>query len=196
MKNYDIERILKPAFKLFLTYNYEAVTTTKLEEETGLTRGAIFFKHKTKEALFKAVIDNYIISFQSSSSKIQANSLKEFIELFLNGVEMRMKELQQLGITNLARGYFNLLYQAVQYYPSFSDTITAIFNNSINEWECIISKAKESGEIKPTCDVHSTALKFRYVYSGMSFEYSFDKRLDINKLRELFDKYYAEINNE
>ena len=24
MKNYDIERILKPAFKLFLTYNYEA----------------------------------------------------------------------------------------------------------------------------------------------------------------------------
>ena len=22
MKNYDIERILKPAFKLFLTYNY------------------------------------------------------------------------------------------------------------------------------------------------------------------------------
>lgn len=61
MKNYDIERILKPAFKLFLTYNYEAVTTTKLEEETGLTRGAIFFKHKTKEALFKAVIDNYII---------------------------------------------------------------------------------------------------------------------------------------
>lgn len=71
MKNYDIERILKPAFKLFLTYNYEAVTTTKLEEETGLTRGAIFFKHKTKEALFKAVIDNYIISFQSSSSKIQ-----------------------------------------------------------------------------------------------------------------------------
>lgn len=46
MKNYDIERILKPAFKLFLTYNYEAVTTAKLEEETGLTRGAIFFKHK------------------------------------------------------------------------------------------------------------------------------------------------------
>ena len=117
MKNYDIERILKPAFKLFLTYNYEAVTTTKLEEETGLTRGAIFFKHKTKEALFKAVIDNYIISFQSKSSKIQAESLKEFIEQFLNGVEMRMKELQQLGITNLAKGYFNLLYQAVQYYP-------------------------------------------------------------------------------
>ena len=57
MKNYDIDRILLPAFKLFLTYNYERVSTSKLEEETGLTRGAIFFKHKTKESLFKAVID-------------------------------------------------------------------------------------------------------------------------------------------
>lgn len=196
MKNYDIERILKPAFKLFLTYNYEAVTTSKLEEETGLTRGAIFFKHKTKEALFKAVIDKYIISFQSGSSKIQAKSLKEFIEIFLNGVEIRMRELQQLGSNNIARGYFNLLYQAVQYYPSFSDIITDIFNNTINEWESIISKAKESGEIKPTCDVHSTALRFRYSYSGMSFESSFYNRLDVNKLRELFDKYYEEIKNE
>lgn len=43
MKNYDIDRILRPAFKLFLMYNYESVSTAKLEEETGLTRGAIFF---------------------------------------------------------------------------------------------------------------------------------------------------------
>ena len=39
MKNYDIDRILRPAFKLFLMYNYESVSTAKLEEETGLTRG-------------------------------------------------------------------------------------------------------------------------------------------------------------
>lgn len=53
MKNYDIERILKPAFKLFLTYNYEAVTTAKLEEETGLTRGAIFSNIRIKNLYSK-----------------------------------------------------------------------------------------------------------------------------------------------
>lgn len=196
MKNYDIDRILKPAFKLFLMYNYESVSTSKLEKETGLTRGAIFFKFKTKEALFKAVIDNYIISFQSGASSMQAQNLKEFIDLFLDGVEMRMKEMQQLGITNLARGYFNLLYQAVQYYPSFSDIIKEMFDNSIKEWENIVNKAKESGEIKTSCDVHSTALKFRYSYTGMSFENSLNQKLDINKLRELFYKYYEELKNE
>lgn len=74
MKNYDIERILRPAFKLFLTYNYESVSTSRLEEESGLTRGAIFFKFKTKEALFKAVIDKYIFNFQSDSSNLKADT--------------------------------------------------------------------------------------------------------------------------
>lgn len=54
MKNYNIERILEPAFKLFLMYNYESVSTAKLEEATGLTRGAIFYKYKTKESIFNA----------------------------------------------------------------------------------------------------------------------------------------------
>ena len=90
MKNYDIERILKPAFKLFLMYNYEGVSTSKLEAESGLTRGAIFFKYKTKEDLFKAVIDKYVFTFQSSSSDLEIATLKDFIDLYLTKVENRM----------------------------------------------------------------------------------------------------------
>lgn len=197
MKNYDIERILKPAFKLFLTYNYEAVTTAKLEEETGLTRGAIFFKHKNKEPLFKAVVNKYVLEFKPGFTEFEEiNSLKDFIDTFLLDIERRMNEMYSLGIPDVHRGYFNLLYQALKYYPGSDVMISQMFDKGVQIWENIISKAKGSGEIKPTCDVHSTALKFRYGYSGMSFEYSFNKGLDINKLRELFSKYYEEIKNE
>lgn len=197
MKNYDIERILKPAFKLFLTYNYEAVTTAKLEEETGLTRGVIFFKHKNKESLFKAVVDKYVLEFKPGFTEFEEiNSLKDFIDTFLLDIERRMNEMYSLGIPDVHRGYFNLLYQALKYYPGSDVMISQMFDKGVQIWENIISKAKGSGEIKPTCDVHSTALKFRYGYSGMSFEYSFNKGLDINKLRELFSKYYEEIKNE
>lgn len=197
MKNYDIERILKPAFKLFLTYNYEAVTTAKLEEETGLTRGAIFFKHKNKESLFKAVVDKYVLEFKPGFTEFEEiNSLKDFIDTFLLDIERRMNEMYSLGIPDVHRGYFNLLYQALKYYPGSDVMISQMFDKGVQIWENIISKAKGSGEIKPTCDVHSTALKFRYGYSGMPFEYSFNKGLDINKLRELFSKYYEEIKNE
>lgn len=196
MKNYDIDRILLPAFKLFLTYNYERVSTSKLEEETGLTRGAIFFKHKTKESLFKAVIDRYILQFQSESSNIQAESLKEYIDLYLEGIEMRMEQMQSLGIANVHRSYFNLLYQALQYYPDFSDKVTEMFCENIKKWEEIVSAAKESGEIKSICDIHKTAVQFKYIYSGMAFEYSLNRGLDVNELRKIYYAYYNEIANK
>lgn len=196
MKNYDIDRILLPAFKLFLTYNYERVSTSKLEEETGLTRGAIFFKHKTKESLFKAVIDRYILQFQSESSNIQAESLKEYIDLYLEGIEIRMEQMQSLGIANVHRSYFNLLYQALQYYSDFSDKVTEMFCENIKKWEEIVSAAKESGEIKSICDIHKTAVQFKYIYSGMAFEYSLNRGLDVNELRKIYYAYYNEIANK
>lgn len=196
MKNYDIDRILLPAFKLFLTYNYERVSTSKLEEETGLTRGAIFFKHKTKESLFKAVIDRYILQFQSESSNIQAESLKEYIDLYLEGIEIRMEQMQSLGIANVHRSYFNLLYQALQYYPDFSDKVTEMFCENIKKWEEIVSAAKESGEIKSIYDIHKTAVQFKYIYSGMAFEYSLNRGLDVNELRKIYYAYYNEIANK
>lgn len=39
MKDYNIDKILRPAFKLYLTYNYESVSTSRLEKESGMTRG-------------------------------------------------------------------------------------------------------------------------------------------------------------
>lgn len=195
MKNYDIERILKPAFKLFLMYNYEGVSTSKLEAESGLTRGAIFFKYKTKEDLFKAVIDKYVFTFQSSSSDLEIDTLKDFIDLYLIKIENRMKEMHSLGIENIHRGYFNLLYQALKFYPDFDRKITELFDRGLRQWERIVQRAKKSGEIKSSCDTHEIAQTFRCIYSGMSFENSLNQGLSVEKLRVVFYSYYREIAN-
>lgn len=197
MNNYNIERILEPAFKLFLMYNYESVSTAKLEEATGLTRGAIFYKYKTKESIFKAVIDRYVFDFKPGSLDIKkVDTLKDFIDKFLIGVEERMKRLQLLGVPSIHRGGFNLLYQAAKFYPEFDVKISEMFNLGVQIWENIILKAKESGEIKPTCDVHQTALQFRYIYSGMAFENSLYGGLNIDLLRDLYYLFYKDLKNE
>lgn len=68
-----------------------------------------------------------------------------------------------------------------------------MFDLGVQIWENIIKEAKESGEIKPTCDVHKTALQFRYLYSGMAFEDSFFKGLNLYLLRDLFYSLYDEL---
>lgn len=195
MKDYNLDRILLPAFRLFMTYNYEKVSTSLLEKETGLTRGAIFYKLKTKEDIFKAVVDKFVLEVQSSNA-VESISLREYIDNYVERIKTRMNKLLDMNIDNMHRAYFNLIYQAIQYYPGFDRRIIAIFDESLKKWEAIIRMAKENGEIKPTCDVEALAQKFRYTYSGMSFECSLMNGLDVEKLKALYNSYYNEIKYE
>lgn len=51
------EEILDAARRCFARHGYEGATVARLEEETGLSRGAIFNYFPTKEALFVALVE-------------------------------------------------------------------------------------------------------------------------------------------
>ena len=50
------EEILEGAQRVFARHGYEGATVARLEEETGLSRGAIFSYFENKDALFVAVV--------------------------------------------------------------------------------------------------------------------------------------------
>ena len=52
------QEILAGARACFARYGYEGATVRRLEEETGLSRGAIFHHFKDKESLFLAVAED------------------------------------------------------------------------------------------------------------------------------------------
>lgn len=195
MKDYNLDHILIPAFKLFMTYNYEKVSTSLLEQETGLTRGAIFYKLRTKEDIFKAVIDRFIIELQSANVPV-GNSLIDFIDRYLKRIDERMSHLIELKLNNIHRAYFNLIYQALQFYPDFDKRITSIFQESLENWKEVVQIAVDNGEIKPSCNVEMIAQQFRYVYSGLSFESSILSGLNVIDLQRLYYSIYNEIKYE
>ena len=53
--------ILETAYTMFLYNNYEAVTINAIIKSTGLTKGAIYHYYASKEDLFKAVVDKYVV---------------------------------------------------------------------------------------------------------------------------------------
>lgn len=173
MKDYNLDRILIPAFRLFMTYNYEKVSTSLLEKETGLTRGAIFYKLRTKEDIFKAVIDKFIIELQATNVSV-GNTLIDYIDRYLERIGDRMAHLKNLEIDSVSghRAYFNLIYQALQFYPGFDRKIASIFQENLEKWKEVVQIAVDNGEIRPSCNVELIAQQFRYIYSGLSFERS------------------------
>ena len=194
MKNYDIDKILRPAFKLFLTNNYESVSTPKLEQESGLTRGALFYKHKSKAALFRAVVDRYILDFLSQGiAEPNHITLKEYIDTFLTALETRMNGMKALGVENIHRGFYNLMYEALKYYPDFDQKISLFFENGLKGWTAVVQQALDSGEIESKSDAVHVARRFQSLYTGIAFELSLNKGLDVESLREAYDDYYNSL---
>ena len=191
MKNYDIDKILRPALKLFLIYNYESVSTPKLEKESGLTRGALYYKHRSKEALFRGVVDRYILDFLSQGIAEPDNiTLKEYIDTFLNALNTRMDGLKELGVENVHLGFYNLMYEALKYYPDFDQKISLFFENSLKKWTAVVQQALDSGEIQSKSDAEHIAHRFQSLYTGIAFEMSLNKGLDLEVLREAYSEYY------
>lgn len=190
------DKILFGAFKLFLTKNFEKVTISDLEKALELSRGAIFYYMKNKEELFIRVIDKYILSPHNIENKFAAfkdSSLIEFINFYIDGINRTMKSIESCGVKNLSRCYFNLIFQALQYYPDFGILISKVFENELELWKRVINNALISGEIKKEYDADTLAMHFRYIYSGLSFEMCLKSGLDTNILMDLYMRYYNKI---
>ena|GEM_PF-285116 len=193
------EIILRGAFKLFLQKNYEKATIADIEQCIGMTRGAIFYHVKNKNELFMEVINTYILKTHDAKNKFKHKtdcSLKEFIGSYVEAVRETMAGIEALGIKNIHRAYFSLIYQAVQYYPDFDKQITRMFHQEYELWYEVVLRAYNTKEIRQDIVVESVARQFRYMYSGLSFEDSLKQGLDITALQQLYKNYYNQIKND
>lgn len=187
--------ILKEAFKLFLSKNFEKVTVVDLENAIGMSRGAIFYYTKNKNILFKEVVDKYILSAQSLENKMDVSpglSLLTYIYAYVDGVTKTMNYLKELT-GNTSEAYYGLITQAIRYYPGFKDKLVEIFDKDYDVWIKIVDAAFQNGEIKENIDVKITALKFRCAYLGLAYEMSLKTGLDSNSLLSLLLSIYGDI---
>lgn len=63
------QEILAAARACFARYGYEGATVRRLEEATGLSRGAIFHHFKDKESLFLAVAEDDAVEMASTVAR-------------------------------------------------------------------------------------------------------------------------------
>ena len=53
------EILYRAAFKLFISRQFEGVSLSDIENESGLTKGAIYYYASSKKELFRNVIEYY-----------------------------------------------------------------------------------------------------------------------------------------
>lgn len=191
------EQILLISFKLFLMNNFEKVTIELIEQESGFTRKTLYRHFGGKEKLFIKVCDRFILRTQDIEEKVPGvediDNFYGFIMKYVTGIKKVMGKMFGLGIENIYKYYFFLIMQANIYYPFFTDKVTELNDKEYRKWESELLKAIKNKEIKEDIDVELTALQFRNIFLGMSFEKSLTDGLDADLLLKTYLNIYNQI---
>ncbi len=189
------EEVLENALRVFAKMNYEKASQMEIAKACGLSKAGLIYYYPFKLDLFVAVIDKYVFGMQAAENKFRfrAASLSEFIDRYVAGVERTMRKLiSLLDDGNSPAGcsinfyYYHLMMQVRIYYPNVEERIAELFRQDYEFWKAAIQSAMDSGEIRSDLDLDDTAMMFRQVFFGLSFEQSFLRGLDTARLaREL-----------
>lgn len=164
------DTILKTAYNMFLYNNYEAVTINSIIKATGLTKGAIYHYYSSKEELFKAVVDKYMLENRIDNLGKFA-SLKDFIQFNINFVKEKISAL----VTNnpefrddMPINYLSLTVAAYRYYPNYKEIGNKYIEDQTKKWEALIKEAINKGELMNDIDIEATVELFINIGFGMS----------------------------
>ena len=130
------DEVLEKALRIFAKMNYEKASQMEIAKTCGLSKAGLVYYFPFKLDLFKAVVDKYVFDTQHSKNKFNftANSLSEFIDQYVAGVENTMQRLVHLlDDGNNPSGcsfnfyYYHLLMQVRLYYPNVEKKLAVIF---------------------------------------------------------------------
>ena len=178
---------------------YADVTTADLEEIIGLSRGAIYYKVKNKEGLYRAVIDKFVFELLSNSLEREELASNEtpflsFIMNELNLMKERMNSVRNSLIDANSTEYINLLSSAKFHYEGFNDRCKALEQEITQMWLTYYEKGLSAGELNQSIDPPLVVSMFRSLYYGDSFIQSITgNELEIDELKKKYLLLYNSI---
>ena len=176
---YTKEKILEEAFKLFLQKGYSEVSISVVQEELGIGRATLYYYFKSKEDLFKTVIDHYIIKYMESSLQIEPDAtVADMIESRIRLIIAQRDILLQSNNPNLT--FFNLTsikFIALLKYEDYRKKLESFRNKTIELWKMAINNSIRNKEIKE--DVNVDVLSELFANVKVSYESNFNNLIKV-----------------
>ena len=170
------EKILLVAFKLFVNNGYHNTSMQQLVNASELSKGAFYHYFKSKNELYKQVINRYFLSFYldinwSSYNKTELTTKEIEIEIqnfYLNFIP-QILSVTQNGLSE----YYIMYFEAFSILPEFKITVQEFYRNL----ELLLIKAVDNIE-----NPNKMATTIIAKYEGILFLLAINPSLEINAL--------------
>ena len=197
-KNNRKELLYRAAFKLFLMKQFDAVSISDIEKESGMTRGAITYYGGDKKGLFYDVVKQFIVDTQNIENKMsntEPESLKDFIDSYVHGCQntMNRSDYMDKSVQNASSAYMSLILQICRFFPDLHDMYLENRNKEMALWIRVLQHSIESREIIENINIIAVAKNFMNIFYGQSFLDSLSMGLNTVELRTQMMEYYKAI---
>lgn len=197
---YSREYILRRAFDVFMNKGYDSASISVLQEELGMSRGAMYRYFSNKEELFRAVIDEYFFKlFNKLLHNINENlTTLELIEQISRKQKVILNAFTRAGVTHIFfLNYTALIIQAAKHYPDFLERFKTINGKLISAWRSALINSINAGEIREDINVEIMSILFNSVSVKESSDRNHDESMftvnvmkDMEKRKEVMNYLY------
>ena len=190
------KKILDKSFGLFLNENYDSVTMQQIQEASQVSRGAIYHHFKSKEDIFKEIVDIYLLPIFSSFSSITEEEKGTLLNTIYGSIKCRQNHQQLLKEVvpfKMSDFYlYKFIFQATEQYPEFNEQVNTLAEKEFNGWRNIIQTAMRTGEIRSDIELDYVAQSFITIPLGLGVFSAFSNYINVNTkdIRTSYLKFY------
>lgn len=190
------KKILDKAFSLFLNENFDSVTMQQIQEASGISRGAIYHHFKSKEDIFKEIVDTYLLPIFSSYTGIPEEQKRTLLDTIYASIKCRqsyqnlLKEVVPFKMSDFY--LYKFIFQATELYPEFNKQVNSLTEKEYNGWRNVIQIAMRTGEIRSDVDLDYVAQSLITIPLGLGVFSAFSNYININTkdIRTSYLKFY------
>lgn len=173
-------QILDAAERVFAERGFDKARMDDIVQASGLSKGALYWYYKSKDAIIRALLDRVFISEMEEANELAEaqGDASERLQQFVTFVVREYKRFEKL--LPLAYEFIALAYRSkavretlVGYYEHYEELIAKVIQQGI-----------DSGEFKP-CDPRATAVALIMMYEGIALLWFLDpEKIDWDQMAQ------------
>lgn len=140
------QQILAAAEQEFLTRGYDGARTTSIAQAAGVTHAMLHYYFRTKEQLFKRIVDEKFKTMSHSMFAIMGDPSLPIVERIKGGIEAHFDFVAQNPL--LPRFVINEIISRPERYDVLYKRVGAIIDNVYRGLQSEINRSAERGEIE------------------------------------------------
>jgi AcrR family transcriptional regulator len=166
------EQILDAAETVFSERGFDKARMDDIVRESGLSKGALYWYYKSKDALIQALLDRVFISEMQEAEALLETDLNANarLRMFIGYAVREYKRFEKL--LPLAYEFVALAARS----KSVRSTLVGYFRRYLKLLTLIIQEGVKTGEFLP-CDAEAAAISLICMYEGMAMLWFIDPTL-------------------